>query len=147
MSEKKEVIEEVRKRSVRKTQIKEGLAAVLLLVMIVSLGVFLWPASDQPEKVEYASAGEDTVHSSSTEAAATYNITDIGVSPASHRVELGKSVAFRNKLDDEVSISFDRSNNSIDLNPRQTETLLINGITYFDVNGQDYSASGRVNVQ
>lgn len=146
MDDEKEVIKEVRKESIRKRRIKEGVAGLAVILIIVAAGVFFWPASE-PENVNYASAGEDTVQSSSTEAAETYNITDIGVSPASHRVELGESVEFINQLDQSVEISFDRSDKVIELDSGESDTLLINGITYFDVEGEDYSASGRVNVQ
>ncbi|MFB6158043.1 MAG: hypothetical protein ABEJ95_00095 [Candidatus Nanohalobium sp.] len=67
--------------------------------------------------------------------------------PASQRVELGKAVGFRNRMDSSVSISFDRSNDTISIPSGGSETVFINGITYFQVDGEDYSARGRVNVQ
>lgn len=146
MEEEKERIKDIRKKSIRRRRIKEGLVGVSTVLLVVSVAVFFWP-SESPGEVDYASAGEDTVSGSSKDAAEYYDITSVGVSPASHRVELGESVGFRNKLDHDVDISFDRSDKVIELKSGESDTLLINGITYFDVEGGNYSASGRVNVQ
>jgi len=123
-------------------------ARVLLAAVLFSVGLFLfWPLS--PELPEgYAGAGSDTVHQTGMDAAASFNITDTGVSPASQRVELGKAVGFRNQIDSTVSISFDRSNDTVSIPSGGSKTVFINGITYFQVDGEDdYSARGRVNIQ
>jgi hypothetical protein len=118
-----------------------------LLVGLLSLSLLiLWPSgSSLPE--DYAEAGDDTVHLAGKPAAASFNLTGSGVEPASQTVELGETVEFVNSVDSELVVSFDRSDDEISLNPSESETLLINGITYFTVSGEDYSAQGRVNVQ
>lgn len=122
-------------------------AAFVIATALISIALILfWPSS--PELPEgYAGAGSDTVHSTGLDAAASFKITDTGVSPASQTVELGKAVGFRNQVDSSVSISFDRSNDTITIPPGGSNIVFINGITYFQIDGDDYSARGRVNIQ
>jgi len=124
-----------------------GFYVVTGLVMVGVLALVFVFSSQEEAPSSYAAAGDDTVHQTGDEASAYFNITDEGVAPASHTVNLTESVGFRNQLDDKVTLSFDRSNDSISIGSGGTKTLLINGITYFQVLGQDYSARGRVNVQ
>lgn len=125
---------------------KFGLVALIVVgVAAAMFGPSFLGGQSTPD--DYADAGEDTVHRVSNPAAATFNITSIGVSPASHTVQLGESVKFVNRLDSRVSLSFDRSNDTVALKPGSSQTLMINGITYFRVAGKNYSARGRVNIQ
>lgn len=122
--------------------------ASLIVIAAVS-GVYITQTTSSADQVPegYAETGNDTVYQSNEEAAKYFNITDVGVSPASQTVNLSESVGFNNQLDEEVSLSFDRSNDTVNIEPRSSRTLLINGITYFEVQGDNYSAQGRVNVQ
>lgn len=124
-----------------------GKFVLSLAALFISLGfVLFWPSS--PELPEgYAGANNDTVHETEMGADAFFNITDTGVSPASQRVELGEAVDFRNQIDSGISIGFDRSNDTISIPSGGSKTVFINGITYFQIEGEDYSARGRVNVQ
>lgn len=115
-----------------------------LLAVILVAGLFMVAQSE--ESVSYAGAGEDTVNPGS-DPVEVFNITDQGVNPASHEVELGDSVEFMNYRGSQVELSFDRSNQTVTVGPESSESLLINGITYFEVSAGDYSAQGRVNVQ
>ncbi|QGA80335.1 hypothetical protein [Candidatus Nanohalobium constans] len=140
------VVDEVKKKSWRNKKLKEASLAIGLVLLGGLAAFMLWSGTeDTPDS--YADAGSDTVHKTQMDAAEVFNITDIGVAPASHTVKLGKSVGFRNKLGSEISITFDRSNDTIEIPSGKSETLLINGITYFQISGNDYSAQGRVNVQ
>lgn len=46
-----------------------------------------------------------------------------------------------------MELSFDRSNDTVRIGPGGAETLMVNGITYFRVEGDGFSARGRINVQ
>lgn len=140
------MVDEVKQKSERKRKLREAGLGIGLILLGGLAAFLLWPGGEEAPDT-YANANSDTVHQTNIEAAEVFNITDIGVTPASHTVELGKSVGFRNKLDSQVSVSFDRSNDTVEISPGKSETLLINGITYFQVSGSDYSARGRVNVQ
>ena len=120
-----------------------------IITGLVMISVLAWVFVFSPEEVPdgYASAGSDTVHNTGQDAYSYFNVTDVGVSPASRTVPLGESVGFRNQLDSRITLTFDRSNDTVRIGPGGSKTLLINGITYFQVSGSDYSARGRVNVQ
>ena len=119
----------------------------VLVVFLLVGGLYLVYSGGDDVPDGYAEASDGTVHDTGVEASASFNISGSGVTPASHEVELGDSVAFSNLRDSMVEVSFDRSNRSIEIRPESSRTLLINGITYFEVNGENYSAQGRVNVQ
>lgn len=129
-----------------KKQLGIGVVAVAVVALV---GGMLLTTQGEPNPQNYVNASSDTVHNTDKEAAKTYEISDLGVSPASHTVQLGKSVGFENQLDSTVEISFDRSNDTIQVQPDEEETLYMNGITYFTVEGveTDYEAQGRVNIQ
>lgn len=114
------------------------------------IGVLAWyfafSGSEDPPS-GYAAAGADTVHTTDVEASRYFNITEEGVAPASLTVELNETVGFRNRLDESITLTFDRSDDAVSINSGGSKTLLINGITYFQVEGSDYSGRGRVNVQ
>lgn len=119
----------------------------VLAVFLLVGGLYLVYSGGDDVPSGYAEAGDDTVHDTRVEASSSFNISGSGVTPASHEVELGDSVAFSNLRDSMVEVSFDRSNRSIEIRSESSRTLLINGITYFEVKGENYSAQGRVNVQ
>jgi hypothetical protein len=141
-----DLVEEVKKSSTRKKRIKEALIPVSLIFIGALAAFFLWPAPDKTPST-YADADDDTVHEAQSKPSAYFNITELGIAPASYKVSLGESVGLRNKLEKEVSVSFDRSNQTVSLGPGETEKLLINGITYFEAKAKSYSATGKVNVQ
>jgi len=142
--EKRDVIESIGNDFRKSNRIKY---LILGFVVLISIAIVLfWPSN--PEMPEgYAGAGNDTVHQTGMDAAAFFNITDTGVSPASHTIELGEAIGFRNAIDSEVTVTFDRSNDEAVIPSGGRKTLFVNGITYFQVEGKDYSAGGRVNVQ
>jgi hypothetical protein len=140
------VIEEVKKSSTRKKRFKEAMIPISLILVGALAAFLMWPAPDKTPST-YADANDETVHEAHSKPSAYYNITELGIAPASHKVSLGESIGLRNKLEKEVSVSFDRSNKTVILGSGETEKLLINGITYFEAEAKGFSATGKVNVQ
>ena len=105
-----------------------------------------FPDSSVPST--YASPNHSGVHSVGSGADKSFDITSSGVSPASITVEIGSKTSFENNLSSTVSISFDSSNNTVQVSPGGEKTLAFNAITYFTArNDEGYKAQGRINVK
>lgn len=136
-----------------------GISALVVLAAAFSLTSIDIPfaESDKTNKSDkevnlsdYASANESTVHEisdTSSNVSETFQITDNGIKPASHRVGIGDMVGFKNSRNGSVKVTFDRSDTVLNLQTGEQQNFAVNGITYFEVEGEDFTSTGRINVQ